>query len=133
MLEISPGSEDAHDELAVYDLLEGRPTDALARAPAIDKPERLRVVAIAEHELDHSKESQRALDMLTARHAHLGAESIAQVYAWRGDRDRAFEWLERALDEDQELWDVRFDPILRRNRDDPRFTALLRRMNLPLE
>jgi len=130
VLEISRASADAHDELAVYDLLEGRPTDALARAPAITKPERLRVVAIAEHELGHPKESQRALNALIARHAH---ESIAQVYAWRGDRDRAFEWLERSLDQNDELWDVKFDTILRRVRDDPRFTALLKKMNLPVD
>jgi TolB-like protein/Tfp pilus assembly protein PilF len=133
VLEIAPASEDAHDELAVYDLLEGRPAEALARVAVISKPERLRVVAIAEHDLGHAKESERALQTLIARYAHLGAESIAQVYAWRGEPDQAFDWLERGFREDQELWDVKLDPILRRLRGDPRYAALLRKMNLPLD
>lgn len=56
---------------------------------------------------------------------------IALIYGILGDPDRAFEWLDRAYDEydswlfqlNEPLW----DPI----RDDPRFTALLRRLNLP--
>ena len=54
------------------------------------------------------------------------------VYAGLGDKDKAFEWLEKAY-EDHSTWltyikaDPRFDSI----RDDPRYRDLLRRMRLP--
>ena len=48
---------------------------------------------MAEHTLGHAQESQRALDVLEKRYAAGFAIQIAQVYAWRGDRDLAFESL----------------------------------------
>ncbi len=36
-----------------------------------------------------------ALDALIAGYAETAAYQIAEAYAWRGDRERAFEWLER--------------------------------------
>jgi serine/threonine protein kinase/Tfp pilus assembly protein PilF len=56
---------------------------------------------------------------------------FSQIYAALGEKDQAFEWLEKAYDEHdgQLLTFTRhpaFDPI----RDDPRFQDLLRRMNL---
>ena len=128
-LEISPESDDAHYALAILDLLEGRPEAALADASSVGKPDGLAAVALAHHELGHEQESRRALDELVGRHAHNSAESIADAYAWLGDRDRAFEWLDRALAD--ELWGVKFDPLLRKLHGDPRWNALLRKMNLP--
>jgi len=46
-----------------------------------------------------------------------------------GDRDKAFEWLEKACEERFVIEikvDAQFDPL----RSDPRFADLLRRMNL---
>ncbi len=128
-LEISPESDDAHGQLALVDLLEGRAAAALADASTVGKPDRLVAIALAHHALGQEEESRRALDELVTRHAHNSAESIAQVYAWLGDRDRAFEWLDRALED--ELWGVKFDPFLSSLRGDPRWSALLRKMNLP--
>jgi serine/threonine-protein kinase len=130
-LEIAPESKDSHAALATYALLERRPRDALAELPALTTSSRLFVVAVAEHELGHAEASQRALDELIARHAHNDAYEIAAIHAWRGDRDSAFEWLERALD--QELWDVKFNPLWRTLHGDPRWNALLRRMQLPVD
>jgi hypothetical protein len=56
------------------------------------------------------------------------------VHAWRGERDRAFEWLERAYDlRDADLPNVKNDPILRKVHDDPRWKPFLRKMNLPVD
>jgi serine/threonine protein kinase len=57
---------------------------------------RLSGTAMAEHSLNHAKESQQALDSLIAKDAQEAAYQIAEVYAWRGEKDKAFEWLERA-------------------------------------
>jgi serine/threonine-protein kinase len=56
---------------------------------------------------------------------------VAQAYAWRGDQDRAFEWLGKAVDEhDGGLVHLRVDPLMRPLRADPRYAALLRRLKL---
>ena len=59
---------------------------------------------------------------------------IAMVYAFRGQADQAFEWLERArVAHVRELNDVKGSPFLRSIRGDPRYAALLKKMNLPLD
>jgi len=68
-----------------------------------------------------------ALSGATLNQAHW----IAKIYSMLGERDRAFSWLERGLSvraigdffKDEPVW----DPI----RNDPRFAALLREMNVP--
>ena len=63
-----------------------------------------------------------------------GSYQAAQVYAWRGEPDKAFEWLGNAVDHhDGGLYYVKFDPFLRPLRGDPRYAALLKRMNLPVD
>jgi tetratricopeptide (TPR) repeat protein len=56
---------------------------------------------------------------------------VAMVYEGLGDRDRALEWYQRAVEErSMNLWvlpDQRLDAI----RSDPRFQNLMRRMGLP--
>ena len=58
--------------------------------------------------------------------------SVAEVYAWRAEADKAFEWLERAYRQrDQDLSYLKVDPLLAHLRGDPRHKALLRKMKLP--
>ena len=66
-----------------------------------------------------------------SRTAYVAPASFAWVYLGLKDLDRAFEWLDRAVDaHDQLMMPIKsyvfFDPI----RDDPRFHALLRKMHL---
>lgn len=58
-------------------------------------------------------------------------EMIGYLYARLGDRDRAFAWLQRAVDErtPRALW-LKVDPRTKPLRDDPRFATLLARLNL---
>lgn len=57
------------------------------------------------------------------------AYQIAGVYAWLGERERAFRWLERALDvRDPGMTELRVDPLLEPLRGDPRYRELLSRM-----
>jgi serine/threonine-protein kinase len=97
-----------------------------------DDEQRLSGVAMAEHTIGHVRESQRALDELIATQASCCAYQVAEVYAWRGEREQAFEWLDRAYRQfDGALSDMRVDPLLSSLHDDPRYKALLRKMNLP--
>jgi serine/threonine-protein kinase len=90
---------------------------------------------MVEHSLGHAAESQRALDNTLAQPYVLqGSYQIAQIYAWRGEPDRAFEWLDRAVEQhDAGLSYLKYDPLLRGLRDDPRYKALLRKVNLPVD
>jgi len=71
---------------------------------------------------------------LTASHAEGAAYYTATVYAYRGEHDRAFEWLDRAVvDHNQNLFTVASEPQFDRLHDDPRWLALLRRLGLAPE
>jgi hypothetical protein len=48
-------------------------------------------LAMAEHTLGHGKESQQVLDEVIAKHAQDSAFQIGEVYAWRAEKDKAFE------------------------------------------
>jgi hypothetical protein len=57
---------------------------------------------------------------------------MARVYAFRGEKDRAFEWLDRAYQaREEDLLIVKGDPLLKNFEDDPRYKAFLRKLNLP--
>ena len=131
-LEINPESSFGGHHVAILRLLEGNAAEALATARKIGtEPFRLTDVAMAEHTLGHAKESQQALDELIAKHAPDGAYQVAEALAWRGEKDKAFEWLERAYQQrDGGLSEVKVDLLLDRLHGDPRFKALLKKMNL---
>ena len=60
------------------------------------------------------------------------AYQIAQAYALRGEKDKAFEWLQISLDNhDGGTLSLMVDPMLRGLRDDPRYHALLAKLGLP--
>ena len=95
---------------------------------------RLASAALARHDLGHAKESQQAIDELIAKYARVAAYQIAGVYAWRGENDRAFEWLARArAQRDGGLTILKVDPILRGLRTDPRWRPMLESVNLPAD
>jgi adenylate cyclase len=131
-LEINPESSFGRHHLAILQLLEGNAAEALATARKIAiEGFRLTDVAMAEHDLGHARESQQAVDELSAKHAHDGAYQIAEAVAWRGEKDKAFAWLERAYQQnDGGLSEVKVDLLLERLHGDPRFKMLLKKMNL---
>ncbi|MCI0616738.1 hypothetical protein L0244_27475, partial [bacterium] len=62
------------------------------------------------------------------------AFQIAEIYAYRGETDKAFEWLERAYEQrDTGLAQMKGDPLLRSLESDPRYITFLKKMKLPLD
>src|SRR6516225_8192056 len=60
------------------------------------------------------------------------AYQIAEVYALRNEKDKAFEWLQTALDDrDAGMLGLLTDPLLRGLRDDPRYKNLVAKVGLP--
>ena len=63
----------------------------------------------------------------------IGTYEVSLIYAGLGDKDSAFEWLEKASEvRDKGLTFLKVDPCLDPLRSDPRFPALLRRVGFPL-
>jgi len=113
-------------------LLESNPKAALAEFRKASKARRDAGVAMAEHDLGHAMDSQLALDALVAGYASTNAYQVAEVYAWRGERDPAFIWLERAhAQHDGILVQLKFDPLLAKLHTDLRFAAMVEKMGLP--
>ena len=53
-------------------------------------------------------------------------------YAYRGDHDLALQWLERAYKQrDSGFVEIVGEPLFKNLASDPRYTAFLRKMNLP--
>ena len=134
-LEISPEQARAPAILATTYLLEGKAAQALEVSQRSTEPVRRALGrAFAEHSLGHAAAAQAALDEVIAGYGHFAAYQIGQVYAWRGELDRAFEWLDKAAAvHDGGLNSMKIDPLLRSLRGDPRYAALLEKMNLPAE
>jgi TolB-like protein/Tfp pilus assembly protein PilF len=79
--------------------------------------------------LEHLERAEEA--RVESPAGHWALATIGQVYAALGDRDRAFEWLERAYEKNPTtLSGMRVDPGYDPLRDDPRFDDLLKRMGL---
>src|SRR5664280_2311020 len=132
-LEISPENEYARFFLGVTALLEGNPKDALSGLEPPNTVFRKTMMALALHDLGRERESQRALDELIAAHGQTSAYHVAEVYAYRGDRDKAFEWLDRAYAQrNSQLPTLTWDPLVAKLRGDPRYTAMLKKLNLPV-
>ena len=58
---------------------------------------------------------------------------MAEIYAWRGDADHAFEWLERAYQRRTGLAELKAAPMFKKIRGDPRFGDFLRKLGMPAD
>jgi hypothetical protein len=59
------------------------------------------------------------------------AYQISEIYAWRGQKDEAFAWLDRAFAQhDGGLIELKSDELMVSLRTDARFSALLHKMKL---
>ena len=131
-VEISPDSSFARAVLGLFDLDEGRADAALEHFRRAGGGHSQAGIAMAEHSLGHARESLAALDELKRKYATGFALQIAQVHAWRGENDAAFEWLDKAFaHRDPGLLRLRSDHQLASLKDDRRFAALLRQLNYP--
>ena len=115
------------------ELLAGRPRAGIAAMPATKEDGNQIVLAMLYYSAGQKAESQRSLDIVLARHSNVWGYQIAQIYAWRGEKDKAFEWLERSYQShDGGLSYLVYDRMLHSLHSDPRYAALLKKLNLPV-
>jgi TolB-like protein/Tfp pilus assembly protein PilF len=76
-------------------------------------------------------EAQKVLDQLNERskQKYVSAVTRAIIYTGLGEKDKAFEWLEKSYEE-RSIGAIKVNPVFDPLRSDPRFADLLRRMNL---
>jgi adenylate cyclase len=132
VVELNPAAPWAHAGLGLACLLEGKFEEAVAATEGeAGEWARLLIVACACWGEKKIPEADAALAMLTKDFAETAAYQIAEVHAYRGDKGKAFEWLERARRQhDGGLPSLRKDPLLTNLYDDPRWNAFLRTMGL---
>jgi serine/threonine-protein kinase len=129
---INPESNLGNYHLGAVELLEGHAQEALTQFLRAGEPFSQFGRAIAEHTLGHAQEAQQALEELIAKYANGAAYQIADVFGWRGETDKTFEWLERAYAQhDGGIATIKADPLLKSVRGDPRLAAMVKKVGLP--
>ena len=88
-------------------------------------------LAVAQYARGDRTAADAALADLIAHNQGLDYQ-VAQVYAVRGEKEKAFEWLQIAFDHhDTGMLALLVEPLLKSLRDDPRYKALVAKMNFP--
>jgi tetratricopeptide (TPR) repeat protein len=131
-LQISPDYAAAHVALALDYLAQSRPREALAEVEK-EKNTAWRLIGfpLVYHALGQTREADAALAELVARLSRDAAYQIAEVHAFRGHADAAFEWLDRAFSQrDGGLTEIKGDPLMKNLEHDPRYLEFLKKMRL---
>jgi tetratricopeptide (TPR) repeat protein len=132
-LDLNPQGAYIHLTLDKILIAQGKPQQALTQ---IEKEPsewaRLTGQALAYHALGREQDSNAALAGLITKYRIYVAYQIAEVYAYRGESDKSFEWLEHAYQQrDPGLPEIKSNPLFKDLRHEPRYAALLKKLRLP--
>jgi TolB-like protein/DNA-binding winged helix-turn-helix (wHTH) protein len=131
-LELNPLKTYDHFTRGEVFLAQGRLDQSLAEMREEPGPYwRLTGEALVYHALRREQDSNAALTQLIDQYQQSMAYQIAEVYAYRGDSDLAFQWLDRAYQQhDSGMRNLKIDPLLKALHQDARYSKLLTRMHL---
>jgi TolB-like protein/Flp pilus assembly protein TadD len=130
VLSLAPGRGGAHYLIATALLLKGNAQDALAEIEQ-EKSEVWKMFGLpmAYHALGRKADSDAALAALIAKWEKDSPYNIAYVYAYRGEADKAFEWLDKAVEyDDPGLAEIVTETLFAKIHADPRWLAFLRKI-----
>jgi TolB-like protein len=132
-LEVSPTFAGSHGFLGKILLLRRQPREALKEMEAEMSSERDAGLALVYHALGRRSESDAALARAKGARREFDPINIAVAHAYRGEVDQAFEWLDKAIVARNItlVHTLAHEPLLASLRADPRYSALLRKMQLP--
>ena len=126
-LSLSPASSWAHYGIGTTLLLKGKSEEALQemqQEPSVEW--RMIGLAMAYHALERAEESDAALAELIDKYEQSWSYNIADVLAFRGETDRAFAWLDKAVQyKDPGLSGIPTDLLFANLHDDPRWLPFL--------
>lgn len=129
-LRLSPGRIAGHYWIGLALFMKGDTEAALASfAQEEEDPEyRVKGMALASYELGRLDEFEAAFAELREGWGERWPSEIAHVYAWIGDADAAFAWLDRSVAQNEDGLNQQFDnPLYRRLHSDPRWDSFLER------
>jgi serine/threonine-protein kinase len=131
--ELQPTASSSHRFQALV-AVQRRDGEALLREANLEPDENFHrfELALAHHIRGEGADADAALaDLIAHAHDRL-AYQIAEVYAVRGETDKAFEWLETAFNQhDGGMLSLHVDPLLRDLQSDPRFKTLAEKLGMP--
>ena len=130
LLSLSPSNGGAHSQLGVALLLKG---DAKGALVEIEQETveiyKMIVLPMAYHALGRKADSDAALAALISKYEKEAPYNIADVYAYRGEADQAFAWLDKAVEYvDAGLGEIVTENLFDKIHADPRWLAFLRKI-----
>lgn len=137
ILELDPSSFPARRYLGLAYEAKGMYTEAIAEFQTGVKlsgsPLMLALLGHAYAVAGKKTEAQQVLNDLQQLQSqrYVSPYTVAAIYAGLGDRERAFEWLEKAV-EGRDIWlmNLKVDPVFEKFRSESRFTDILARIRL---
>jgi TolB-like protein/Flp pilus assembly protein TadD len=132
IVDISPAAPWGHAGMGMAMIARGQCDQAVIEAEQ-EVPEwsRLYVLSLARWGQKKPAEADAVLGQFIKANADVAAYQIATVHAYRGEPDRAFEWLERAYRQrDPGLGWAKSDFFLQPLHDDPRWDAFMHKLGL---
>ena len=132
-LKLRPGRVFVNSDIGTIYLLKNNPETALASfEKETDELARTKGTALAFHALGRKAEFETTFVELQNRWGDKWPSEIAMVYAWIGDKNAAFQWLDKEIEVNGTYgWtQIPQDPHFRNLNDDPRWQALLTRVGV---
>jgi len=132
ILEMKPQFAGCHAFISgVYLLQSKRDSAYIELQKEIDEEWRLAALAMLYNIPERKTEAKAAMKELMMNYPDDWAYQIAQAFAWNGDIDQAFFWLERAYtNRDGGLAEIKGNPFFRNIKNDPRYLAFMKKMGL---
>ena len=131
-LEIQPQASRFHSYLVILDILQNRPAHANAQRES-EGFWRDYAVNLAQQAQTDRSTADAALMEFIGKYSKIGPFQIGVLYAVRNEPDQMFKWLDNAYaTHDSGLSQLAATPFFLPYRDDPRFAALCKKLNVQL-
>lgn len=130
--DLNPNLSSLHLTRAKIFMFQDRPQEALAEVEKeTGEWEKFSGQALVYAHLGQRAESDQALKNLIATHQNDCAYQVAEAYAYRGETDSAFQWLDRAIRQhDPGSPELKTGPLVQSLRQDPRYDEELKKIGL---
>jgi len=120
--------------VAELQLLRGHAEEAVRVGKSVtEKDSRMWIMALAAPAAGDPVAGDQALHWIIDRHGSVMAYQVAQVYAFRKDAGRTFQWLDRAWRQrDPGMSELAYDPLFKSYYRDPRFAEICHKLGVPV-
>ena len=135
LLDLNPQFPRTHTFLGEVYLFQGKSELALDEMhKEVDEGWKGFGLVLVYHHMGRKEEADEVTKDYIAKFQKTQMYQVAEIYAFRGEKDKAFEWLDKAFTgtRDGRLTYIKGDPLMKNLESDPRYKSFLKKMNLPL-